>query len=88
VNCFLHTSFFVDVRIALKRSQNGDAEVEAVELEKLSCVADAMQSVVKSFKSLTHHEMPSDIKSTVSAASMFQILFLCLELLKYSKCLI
>jgi hypothetical protein len=55
----------------LKRSQNGKAEGEAVEHEKLSSAADAMQSVVESFKSLTEHEMPSDIKSTMSVASKY-----------------
>jgi hypothetical protein len=71
VSSAIRTFLFVTIRISLKRSQNGEAQGETVEHEKLSSAADAMQSVVESFKGLTRHERPSDIKSAMSAASKY-----------------
>ncbi|PNF13637.1 hypothetical protein B7P43_G17289 [Cryptotermes secundus] len=56
-------------RNALKGSQNKEAENEIVDLENLSYTTDAMQSVVESFKSLSLHEMPSDMKSVMHTTS-------------------
>jgi hypothetical protein len=55
----------------LKGSQNKEAENEIVELENLSYATDAMQSIVESFKSLSLHETPSDMKSIMLTTSKY-----------------
>lgn len=71
VTAAINTLFFVNVRNALKRSQNREAENEIVDLVNLSYTTDAMQSVVESFKNLSLHEMPSDTKSVMLTTSKY-----------------
>lgn len=71
VTAAINTLFFVNIRNALKGSQKNEAENEIVDLENLSYTTDAMQSVVESFKSLSLHEMPSDMKSVMLTTSKY-----------------
>lgn len=71
VTAAVNTLFFANIRNALKGSQNREAENEIVDLENLSYTTDAMQSVVESFKSLSLHEMPSDMKSVMLTTSKY-----------------
>jgi hypothetical protein len=61
----INTVFFVNVRNALKGSQNREAEDEIVEFENISHATDAMQSVIESFKRFALPEMPIDMKSVM-----------------------
>ena len=61
--------FLVIVRKTLKGCQIEETQNETLEVEKLRCAADGMQSVTESFSKLTLHEITSDIKSTVSGTS-------------------
>lgn len=67
----INTLFFVNIRNASKGSENREAENEIVDLENLSYTTDAMQSVVESFKRLSLHEMPSDMKSVMLTTSKY-----------------
>jgi hypothetical protein len=73
--------FVVIIRDTSKGSQTEEGQHETVEVEKLSCAADAMHSVAESFRNMTVHDITSDLKTTASGTSKCisnpLILFLC-----------